>query len=118
MADRHALVVGIDAYENGIPALGSARRDAEAVAEKLVREHGYTVRLLLDGDATVGAVTRFLGEDIPSELSVESPFLVYFAGHGVAEGDDGTKGPQGYLILQDSELGKPESWLGMDALRK
>jgi WD40 repeat protein len=75
------------------------------------------VTSLLDGEATREAVTDFLTKEIPSRLSAETPFLVYFAGHGVAEGEDGSKGPQGYLILQDAELGKPETWLSMDVFR-
>jgi WD40 repeat protein len=116
-ADRFALVIGIDAYGSGIPALGSARKDAEAVAATLSGEHGYAVRLLLDGEATREAVTAFLTREVPSRLSAETPFLVYFAGHGVAEGEDGSKGPQGYLILQDAVSGKPETWLSMDVFR-
>jgi WD40 repeat protein/energy-coupling factor transporter ATP-binding protein EcfA2 len=117
MADRHALVIGIDAYTGGIPPLDSARTDAEAVAAVLANEHGYSVTSLLDGGATRDAVTTFLTKTIPAQLSAETPFLVYFAGHGVAEGDDGTKGPQGYLILQDAELGNQDTWLSMDVFR-
>jgi WD40 repeat protein len=116
-SDRYALVIGIDGYGSGIPVLGSARKDAEAVAVSLAKEHGYAVTSLLDGEATREAVTDFLSKEIPSRLSAETPFLVYFAGHGVAEGEDGSNGPQGYLILQDAELGKPETWLSMDVLR-
>jgi WD40 repeat protein/energy-coupling factor transporter ATP-binding protein EcfA2 len=115
--DRHALVIGIDAYAGGIPPLDSARKDAEAVAAVLADAHGYAVTSLLDGEATRDAVTGFLTKTIPSHLTAETPFLVYFAGHGVAEGSDGSKGPQGYLILQDAELGNQDTWLSMDLFR-
>ncbi len=118
MADRHALVVGIDAYSGGIPPLGSARKDAEALAGALTSQHGYEVELLVDGDATAASVTDFLTKQIPGRLTTDTPFLVYFAGHGVAENDDSGSGPQGYLILQDGVLAKPETWLPMDTFRK
>jgi energy-coupling factor transporter ATP-binding protein EcfA2 len=114
---RFALVVGIDAYTNGIPELGSARNDAAAIAEALATQHGYQVTSLLDGEATRDAMTSFLTKEIPAKLDPETPFLVYFAGHGVAEGDDGSNGPQGYLIPQDAVLGQPDTWLSMDVFR-
>ncbi len=70
----------------------------------------------LDGQATRAALTSFLTKEIPPKLAPDNPFLVYFAGHGVAEGD-GSQGPQGYLIPQDAELGKPDTWLSMDTFR-
>ncbi len=75
------------------------------------------MKLLVDAEATVAAVSDFLTKEIPSQLTADTPFLVYFAGHGVAENDDGGAGPQGYLILQDSVLAKRETWLSMDVFR-
>ncbi|PCI64532.1 MAG: hypothetical protein COB38_12600 [Gammaproteobacteria bacterium] len=44
----HALVIGIDAYETGIPTLQSAVRDANAVADTLKSDHGYDVNIPLE----------------------------------------------------------------------
>ena len=36
-----AVVIGINNYQNGIPTLGTARQDAEAIAEILERDYEY-----------------------------------------------------------------------------
>jgi WD40 repeat protein len=118
LADRYALVVGIDAYVGGIPRLQSARSDAEEFAALVASKHGYTVRQLLDDEATRPALMEYLTNEAAHLLAANTPFIVYFAGHGVAEGDEGSKGPQGYLVLHDAELGKPETWLSMDSFRE
>ena len=52
-ARRHALVIGIDTYEDpAYPDLGYAVADARAVARILVERYGFAqddVRLVLDG---------------------------------------------------------------------
>lgn len=113
----YALVIGIDAYESGIPALQSAVRDANAMAEVLRLDHGYDVTLLCDEDASVEAIDRYLTTTFPPLLNEETAFLLYFAGHGVAAGN-GTEGPQGYLIPHGAQFAEEGSWYAMDHLRK
>jgi fructose 1,6-bisphosphatase len=43
-----ALVIGINDYQNGIPTLGTARQDAEAIADILQSEYQYQVHLLTE----------------------------------------------------------------------
>src|SRR5262245_10152416 len=112
-----ALVVGIDAYRNGIPALRSAVRDAQAVAARLHGEHGYAVALLTDAEATATAITGYLAGAGKEERSEESSFVFYYAGHGVAAEDLDGAGPEGFLLLEDAELARQETWLRMDSLR-
>ena len=114
--ESHALVIGINAYTDGIAPLQSAVQDATAVAALLQTGHGYSVTTLLDEQASGSAIEQFLLETLPSQLSEESAFLLYYAGHGVAHGD-GTEGPQGYLLPQNARPGDSDTWLSMDTLR-
>lgn len=66
--DSHALVIGIDRYTKW-PALQHAVRDARAMQDVLVSRFGFkpaNVTLLLDADATRGAVLRALNDALPT----------------------------------------------------
>jgi uncharacterized caspase-like protein len=113
-----AVVIGIDAYEHGIPPLTTAVNDATRLAEILQAAHGYET-LLLTGGAAGLQVTRerlrtLFTEELPARLGNDDRLLVYFAGHGVAlDGDDG---PRGYLVPQDARPGNSTSMLAMTDL--
>jgi hypothetical protein len=113
---RYALVIGIDDYRNGIRPLRNAVRDAEAVAGRLEAEHGYAVELLRDAAATAAAITGALTGVAP-ELSQDSSFVLYYAGHGVPADELDGDGPQGFLLPQDADGERQETWLAMDSLR-
>ncbi|WP_420456327.1 caspase family protein [Rubrivirga sp.] len=109
-----AVVIGIDAYGNGVPPLRTAANDARRLAQVLADDHGYNVHLMLDEAASCEAITRLLADELAHAVGPEDRVLFYFAGHGVAlEGDDG---PTGYLLPQDARRGEPESYLHMPAL--
>jgi hypothetical protein len=61
-SNRHALVIGIDEYEDpAYPDLGHAVADARAVAKTLVDRFGFEadhVRLMLNSDATKDEIER------------------------------------------------------------
>jgi WD40 repeat protein len=107
-----AVVIGINDYQNGVPALGTAKQDAEVIAE-ILREHQYEVHLLIDDLATGQNLRQFLATKLPEILKSEasSRLLFYFAGHGIAL--NGDEGPQGYLIPQDGKLGDVATYLPM-----
>ncbi|HEY9641481.1 MAG TPA: caspase family protein, partial [Coleofasciculaceae cyanobacterium] len=108
-----AVVIGINDYQNGIPALGTARQDAEAIAKILERDYHYQVHLMTESQATSENLMRWLETELPEMLATANPsrFLFYFAGHGIAlNGDDG---PEGYLILHNSRLGEVSTYLPM-----
>jgi formylglycine-generating enzyme required for sulfatase activity len=117
---RHALVVGIDTYEDPrYPDLAYAAADARAVAGLLVERYGFRpedVRLILDQDATRAALAEALDEWICDRARVGEDDLVvfFFAGHGATR--DLEHGPRGYLVPVD---GRPEGWgdlIGMNLL--
>jgi hypothetical protein len=78
LAERHALVVGIDGYTRLEP-LHKARNDARAVADSL-QAAGFVVTRALDpdADALYDTLARFTAALRPGDEVV-----VYFAGHGV-----------------------------------
>ncbi len=75
---RHALVIGIDSYDNVAP-LQKARNDAEAVSAAL-SNNGFEVTTLLDADRRdfTRALSRFTSALEPGDEAV-----FYFAGHGI-----------------------------------
>jgi WD40 repeat protein len=108
-----AVVIGINDYRNGIPALGTARQDAEAIATILETEYHYQVHLITDNQATSHNLRQWLDTKLPEVIKKVTPsrLLFYFAGHGIAlNGDDG---PQGYLIPQDAKLGDVSTYIPM-----
>ena len=108
-----AVVIGINDYHNGIPSLGTAKQDAEAIAAILENDYNYQVHLLTDSQATGQALKNWLETELPQQLEKVNPsrLVFYFAGHGIAlNGDDG---PQGYLIPQNAKLGDAATYLPM-----
>ncbi|MEB3161261.1 MAG: caspase family protein, partial [Synechocystis sp.] len=113
-----ALVVGINDYRDGIPALGTAKPDAEAIADILAKDYHYQVHLLTDEQATGEALKLWLDTKLPEAFQngEKGRLVVYFAGHGIAL--NGEEGPQGYLIPQDAKLGTVASYLPMQWVEK
>jgi hypothetical protein len=113
-----AVLVGIDAYANGIPRLTTAVNDATRLADLLRAEHDYETLLLTEPaigqPITSARLAALFTEELPARLGEDDRLLVYFAGHGVAlDGDDG---PRGYLVPQDARPGDSASMLAMTDL--
>jgi len=108
-----AVVIGINAYQPGIPPLQTARADAEGLARLLTERHGYQVELLVD-QVTAPQLLDLLQRELPQRVGPDDRLLFYFAGHGLAlPGEDG---PAGYLLLQDADAANPASFLPMQQL--
>ncbi|MCC5966866.1 MAG: caspase family protein [Natronohydrobacter sp.] len=75
---RHALVVGIDTYDNFAP-LEKARNDARDVADAL-RSIGFRTELLIDPDEDALLTTLAL---FSTQLEPGDEVVFFFAGHGV-----------------------------------
>ena len=89
----HALVIGIDDYENGWPRLHNAVRDARLVAEEL-RSQGFEV--VLKTNLRSGELQRTLADFfVLKGEDPEARLFVWFAGHGH------TAGGESYLIPAD-----------------
>ena len=97
----HVLAVGINRYANRAYDLAYAVADAQAIAREL-RAHqeriGTYSRVevihVLDRDATKAGIVAALGK-LAKAAAPEDAVIVFFAGHGIADGD------RFYLIPHD-----------------
>jgi hypothetical protein len=118
MADfesSRAVIVGINGYGNGVSVLRSAVNGAQVLAKILGADHGYSLTLLTDREATLDDLERHFGQILPQQVGDKDRVLVYFAGHGIAE--DGEDGPTGYLLPQDARPDDRASFLRMETFR-
>jgi WD40 repeat protein len=106
-----AVVIGIDHYGNGVPALRTAVNDARHLGELLGTDHGYDVTAILDADASLERLTTLLTTELPARVGSDDRVLFYFAGHGVARDSD--EGPNGYLLPVDARRGDDTTYLSM-----
>ncbi len=106
---RHALVVGIDDYQQGgegaFPRLRYAVHDAQAVSRLLAGEGGLApdgMVLLSNTSATREKVLEAL-RALRARVREEDSVVIFFSGHGsVGRGADGR--PHYYLVPQDGRL--------------
>jgi hypothetical protein len=99
---RCGVFVGIGSYER--QPLRNAPRDAEAVARLLASDHGFSSRLLLNGEASRDAIERVLRDDL-DQADARTQWVFFFAGHGTER--DG----KGYLIPVDGRDDDVRTWL-------
>jgi len=104
-AARHALVIGIDQYEDpAFPDLKHAVADAEAMARILVEKFAFPkdrVLLIRNQDASIGPLRRALEVWVcEKQVQSEDLLVVFFAGHGVTR-DLSTGRELGYLVPAD-----------------
>ncbi len=105
MAKSYALVVGISQYRN-LPAkaqLKFAHRDAEEFARLLRSESGgglssTTMRVLMDGQATLSAIRGALHTWLPQAAGANDVVYIFFAGHGVV-----AEQGEAYFVAHDSD---------------
>ncbi|MCC6006103.1 MAG: caspase family protein [Rhodobacteraceae bacterium] len=95
-SNRHALVVGIDTYQN-VSVLQKARNDARAVGAAL-EASGFRTDVIIDPGRR--DLTRALGQFV-SRLAQGDEAVFYFAGHGVEI--DG----RNFLLPADVPLASP-----------
>jgi len=100
-----AVVVGISHYDNVPPQaqLRFADRDAQAFAAFLRSPAGGGfpsdhVQTLLNDKASLSALRTALGTWLARSAQAEDVVYIFFAGHGVTEGDH-----DGYLLARDSD---------------
>lgn len=106
---RHALLVGIDDYQQGGPGgasrLSFAARDAASLGQALARRGGFAsdaVTVLDDRNATRAAVLAAL-ERLRAVVREEDSVVLFFSGHGsMGPGEDAR--PHYYLVPWDGRL--------------
>ncbi len=102
-----ALIIGINDYEDGrIPDLATPVNDAKAIAKVLREKYGFSVKMLLDRQATREAVYKELRR-LAISTEPDDSVLVYFAGHG----DLDRTYDDGWWIPVDAAAGNPVTYL-------
>ncbi len=99
----HALVIGINDYEY-LPKLQTAVNDAKAIANVLITDYGYRVRLLINPD--YGGIIDALDE-YRETLSDGDNLLIYYAGHGWLDED----ADRGYWLPVDAKPKRRRNWV-------
>lgn len=102
---KHALVIGISAYEDPLfTPLSFARADADAMADVL-RDPRYgaydTVRTLVRAQDTTAAAVEEALSTLLEDAGPEDTVLVYLSGHGTLD-LDWTQQPQLFLAATDT----------------
>src|SRR5829696_7008477 len=102
---RWAIVVGVSTYKYAPPAaqLRYAHRDAQEFAKLLRSQEGGGipsdhVRVLTDGNATVGAVRAALHNWLPKSAGPSDIVYLFFAGHAVV-----AERGESYFVAHDSD---------------
>ncbi|MCR9290734.1 MAG: caspase family protein [Bacteroidetes bacterium] len=106
---NHLLVIGIDAYKNGISPLFNAVEDAKRVRDTLVDQFQFEqkyVRSLFNQEATKDNILAVFDEFLES-LTNRDNLLIYYSGHGELHKLTG----KGYWIPVDARLNKRGSYL-------
>ncbi|MGB7381480.1 MAG: caspase family protein [Rivularia sp. (in: cyanobacteria)] len=122
-----AIVIGINAYENGISPLKTPVNDAIGVAEVLNSLYKYEVKQLLNSEATLEGLnnllenlkagTLTLSDGRTVQVTSYQRVLLYFAGHGITEDAfENKNGPAGYLLPQDAQKTDKSTFLPMREL--
>ncbi|MBI5243523.1 MAG: caspase family protein [Elusimicrobia bacterium] len=91
----YAVVIGIQRYQEPLRPLPVAVRDARNVGAAL-KKQGFEVITLIDAEADKEKISGLLGDEMPKRTTKEDRVLVYFAGHGVTEGEGDTA--EGFLM--------------------
>jgi tetratricopeptide (TPR) repeat protein len=100
-----AVVIGVSDYKNLGPKdqLEFAHRDAADFADFLRSPNGggfpsNQLTLLTNQGATLSAMRSALGTTLPRSVEPDDMVIIFFAGHGVVEGEG-----EGYLLAHDSD---------------
>ena len=102
-AEKHALLVGINNYQNDIGTLKYCVSDVEAFRATLIQVVGYkprNVHLMTDqmsGQDLPNFINILLRlENLANRIQIGDTFIFYFSGHGISTQD------QSYLLALDS----------------
>lgn len=106
---NYLLIIAVDDYQNGIPALHNAVRDAQAFQNVMLQQyqfepqHCYT---LLNQAATLRSFDLQFAE-LNQTLTEVDNLVFYFSGHGTLSQER----QQGYWLLQDAHKGDYTTYL-------
>lgn len=113
---NHLLVIAINNYQNGIPDLNNAVRDAEVVTQILQNQYNFSpsrTRILKDEQATRENIMQAF-EYYCENLGEEDNLLFYYSGHGELYKILN----EGYWIPFDGKQDNRSSWLANDTIKR
>ncbi len=114
-ASSYAVVIGIDQYQR-FTKLSGAARDARAMASELGKR-GFEVITLIDEQATRRGILRALQVDLPKRVGPQDRVLIYFAGHGISQGEGASA--MGYLMPVEASPEAPSiDGIDMESLQR
>lgn len=106
-----AVLFGINAYQEPIPALSTPVADVEGIAEVLRNRYGYQTRVLKDvGKAGIIEAMNTVAKEATPDDSV----LFFYAGHGYLLDDNN----MGYWIPIDASVRTPVNWISNKDISK
>lgn len=117
-AESHALVIGINEYQNG-PPLACAVSDGLGVKDALTSRLGFperNVTTLLDGEATRANILRSFLRYADEKVGLDDRVLMFFAGHGMTR--SGLRGDVGYLVPVDADVNDSSTLIRWDELTR
>jgi hypothetical protein len=109
-AERRALIIGINAYSNGVSPLRGSVNDAKMMREFLLARGGFQpgqVRMLLDGEATKAAIIGAIDNFLIAGSRSGDPVVFFFSGHGAQTPDtngDEEDGLDETLVVADTAV--------------
>ncbi len=112
--NNHLLLIGINAYENGITPLNNAVGDAMAVQEVLTQRYDFSadrVYPLFDQVASQAEVLSTLRE-VVDRVEENDSLLIYFSGHGWYD----HRLKMGYLLPADASSRETSGYLPYSTL--
>lgn len=106
----HAILIGNQAYSNGIDTLDTPYKDIEVLGELLREKYRFTVTELKDATRkdTLDAFSRAV-----DSLGRNDNLLIYYAGHGHYDKDY----DQGYWLPIDATIDDRTTWLESGAVK-
>ena len=107
----HALVIGNEKYQH-LTDLKTPKADAEAVAEVLQEQYGFTVKLLVNKSKE--EILLALAELRHTMTSAEDNLLIYYAGHGYLDKATGT----GYWQPVDAQTDNDVYWIATEEITR
>jgi hypothetical protein len=111
-----ALVIGINDYQDPeIRDLGTPLNDARALAAILKDKYGFTVKTLLDREATWNTIKQELDRLVESSSENDSA-LIYFGGHGVSN-DKSDSDEAGWWLPADARKGEIKTYFSNTEIR-
>lgn len=116
--DSHALIIGVNEYENASP-LSYAVSDATAISDTLLSEFGFkksNISLITNSEASRDRIFKVFLDLALDNTNANDRLLFFFAGHGHTIRS--SRGEIGYLVPYDGDPSSLSTLIRWDDLTK